>query len=73
MVKERASEIFQNVFSEMFLANCGNPVEYDMVKSEIESMMKIKFDEATTWSFDQCFYAADTSKVSQVYANAILE
>ena len=48
----------------MFLANCGNPVEYDMVKAEIESMMKVKFDETTTWSFDQCFYAADTNKVS---------
>ena len=55
----------------MFLANCGNPVEYDMVKAEMESMMKIKFDEATTWSFDQCFDAADTSNVSQVNASAI--
>ena len=59
------------MFSEIFLANCGNPVEYDMIKAEMESMMKIKFDEATTRSFDQCFDAADTSNVSQVNANAI--
>ena len=28
-MKERASEIFQNIFSDIFLANCGNPVDLD--------------------------------------------
>ena len=33
--KERASEIFQNIFSEIFLANCGNPVDFETTKTEI--------------------------------------
>ena len=39
--RERASEIFQNIFSEIFLANCGNPVDFETTKSEIEKKMKI--------------------------------
>ena len=48
----------------MYLANCGNPIEYDSVKQEIENMMKLKFDEGTIWGFDKCFSDTDTKGVS---------
>lgn len=63
--KERASEIFQNIFSEIYLGSCNNPIEFDVIKAEIESHMKIQFDEATTWNIEQCFSDADTDNVSK--------
>ena len=62
--KERAAEIFQNIFSEIYLGSCNNPLELDLIKTEIENQMQIKLDEAMTWNFEQCFFDADTNKVS---------
>ena len=62
--KERAGEIFQNVFKEMFLANCGNPIDFEIVKTEMQKMMKIEFDESTLWDLEQYFNEEDSSKVS---------
>ena len=63
--RERASEIFQNIFSEIFLANCGNPVDFLTAKSEIEKKMKIQFDNETILeNLEQCFNDADVNKVS---------
>ena len=62
--RERAGEIFQNIFSEIFLANCGNAVDQETTKSEIEKKMKIQFDETSLESFEKYFNDADTKKVS---------
>ena len=63
--KERAAEIFQNIFSEIYLGSCNNPLDLDLIKTEIEGQMKIQFDEAMTWNFEQCFNDADTDNVSE--------
>ena len=64
LIKERASEIFQNVFKEIFLANCGNPVDFETVKTEIVKSMKIEFDETALWNLEQFFNEEDTENVS---------
>ena len=38
-MKERASEIFQNIFSDLFLANCGNPVDIEQTKAGFQTVM----------------------------------
>ena len=65
LIRERASEIFQNIFSEIFLANCGNPVDFETTKSEIEKQMKLEFDEASLENFELFFQEADDNKVSE--------
>ena len=61
--RQRASDIFQNIFSEIFLANCGNPIDFNMTKMEIEKQMKLKFDEAGLWNFEKLFNEADENNV----------
>ena len=65
--KERASEIFQNIFSQIFLANCGNPIDVNLARSEITKHMKIEFDDQKLEAFEQCFVEADTDNVSKTY------
>ena len=62
--KERAGEIFQNIFSEIYLANCGNPVDYETTKTEIEKKMKLQFDDAKLELFEKFFSQADDKNVS---------
>ena len=30
--KQRAREIFQNIFQNIFLSNCGNPISFEQTK-----------------------------------------
>ena len=61
--KERASEIFQNIFSEIFLANCGNPVDFETTKTEINKKMKIQFDETKFELFEKFFFQSTDKNV----------
>ena len=62
-MKERASEIFQNIFSDIFLANCGNPVDLDQTKTAFQQAMG-PLQENQIEDMEQFFYDADTDNVS---------
>ena len=63
--RERGIQIFQNIFSEIFLANCGNPLDFQTTKQKIEKKMKLEFNEGEKLeSFEKFFLQADTSKVN---------
>ena len=63
-MKERASEIFQNIFSDLFLANCGNPVDLDQTKEAFQQAMG-KMTEKEIEDLEQFFYEADNDNVSE--------
>ena len=31
-MKEHSNQIFKNIFAEVFLSNCGNPIDFDQVR-----------------------------------------
>ena len=38
-LKQKANEIFKNIFNEIFLANCGNPIDFDQTKEAFQKHM----------------------------------
>lgn len=44
--KERATEIFNNIFSEIYLAMTGNPIDFETTMQAIEKEMKLQFQDA---------------------------
>jgi len=53
------------------LANCGNPIDLEMTKQEIESQMKMQFDDAGLWNFEKLFNEADTNNVSKLRVKSL--
>ena len=61
--KERATEIFNNIFSEIYLAMTGNPIDFETTIQAIEREMKLKFKDAETEQFEKLFQDCDTNQV----------
>ena len=53
--KERATEIFNNIFSEIYLAMTGNPIDFETTMQSIEKEMKLQFQDAQTEQFEKFF------------------
>ena len=59
--KERATEIFNNIFSEIYLAMTGNPIDFETTMQAIEKEMKLQFQDAQTEQFEKFFQDCDAN------------
>ena len=45
------------------MAQCGNPVSFEVTKSSIEGKMTLKFSEKDAERLEQCFFDVDKNNV----------
>ena len=57
--EERARQIFDNVFEEVFVSNCGNPLSLEQVKTAFQKQLGDSCTEDLEHDLEKFFYGAD--------------
>ena len=65
--KERAKEIFSNIFQGVFLSTNGNPITLEQTKQAFRQHMGDDFSEQQIEDIEQIFVSADVNSVSVKY------
>ena len=69
--KQRANEIFQNVFEEVFLTNNGNPISVEMTKEGFKRHMGDVLSPDDIEEIEKIFVNADENNVSWFENNPV--
>ena len=64
--KQRANEIFQNIFEEAFLTNNGNPISVEMTKEGFKKHMGDVLSPDDIEEIEKIFVNADENNVSDL-------
>ena len=67
--KQRANEIFQNIFEEAFLTNNGNPISIEMTKEGFKKHMGDVLSPDDIEEIEKIFVNADENNVSVFIAD----
>ena len=67
--KQRANEIFQNIFEEAFLTNNGNPISIEMTKEGFKKHMGDVLSPDDIEEIEKIFVNADENNVSVFMAD----
>ena len=62
--KCRVKEIFQNIFQEVFLTNCGNPINIEQTLQAFQKHMGSSLTQEQTEQIEIDFMTADLNNVS---------
>ena len=63
--KKRVNDIFQNIFQEIFLSNCGNPIDLEQTKQAFQKHMGGSLTLDQMEEMEKLFIAADLTNVSK--------
>ena len=69
--KQRANEIFQNIFEEAFLTNNGNPISIEMTKEGFKKHMGDVLSPDDIEEIEKIFVNADENNVSNFMTNLV--
>ena len=69
--KQRANEIFQNIFEEAFLTNNGNPISVEMTKEGFKKHMGDVLSPDDIEEIEKIFVNADENNVSDLMTNFV--
>ena len=69
--KQRANEIFQNIFEEAFLTNNGNPISVEMTKEGFKKHMGDVLSPDDIEEIEKIFVNADENNVSDLMTNLV--
>ena len=69
--KQRANEIFQNIFEEAFLTNNGNPISVEMTKEGFKRHMGDVLSPDDIEEIEKIFVNADENNVSSLMTNFV--
>ena len=61
--KQKANTIFKNIFQEVFLTNCGNPIDFDQTKEAFQKHMGGSLTIRQLGDLEQLFNWADLTNV----------
>ena len=70
-LKQRANAIFKNIFQEIFLSNCSNPIDFEQMKEAFQKHMGGSLTEAQMDDLEQLFFQADLTNVCKPFSAQI--
>ena len=65
--KFKAREIFQNIFQNIFLSNCGNPISFEQTKLAFQKHMGGSLKKNEMKELESLFKQADLTDVSLLW------
>ena len=63
-MKQRSNQIFKNIFQEVFLANCGNSIDFEQVSYAFRKHLGDALTHDRLKHLERLFYMADLDNVS---------
>ena len=62
--RQKANEVFKNIFMEIFLSNCGNPINFDQTAFAFNNYMGGFLTDQQMTDLHRLFASADLTNVS---------